>query len=575
MASSSLAPILIFVYNRPDHTSKMLDALRKNVLINESTIFIFADGPKIDATQDDLKKIEKTRELVKNITWANEVHITTSVVNKGLSNSIIEGVREVINRYEKVIVLEDDLITSPYFLEFMNEGLNFYFDQDKVISIAGYLYPVQQPLPETFFLKGADCWGWATWKRGWDLFEKDGKHLLNELKSKKTEYEFDVYGSYPYTRMLVDQIRKVNNSWAIRWHASAFLKNKFTLYPGVSLIRNIGLDNSGTHGGNPSLHDVQLANSPVKVNPIQLSENKTIISLLIKYHSGSKKQNKYLSSDRIKSLIKNLIPPVAFKIKHRLAKKEDSPKNQIEFKGDFDTFEEAKRKSTGYNDKIILEKVKEALLKVKKGEAIYERDSVLFDKIQYSWPLLAALMWAAAQNQNKLNIIDFGGSLGSSYFQNRRFLSTLYSVCWNVVEQESFVKCGKENFANNELFFFKDLEECKIQQKSDFLLLASTLQYLEDPFDFIDTVIKLDFQYIIIDRTTFIDNYRHQLTIQNVPDSIYKASYPCWFFNYNKLIERFKSHYEEVSDFNSMEEVTINIEGYKGYCGGCILERKK
>ena len=129
-------------------------------------------------------------------------------------------------RCDKVIVLEDDLVTSPHFLQYMNDGLGIYERDDRVISIHGYSYPVHGKLPETFFLRGADCLGWATWKRGWDLFEDDGQRLLNELERRNLTRSFDFDGSYPYTQMLRDQIAGSNSSWAVRWYASAFLRDK-------------------------------------------------------------------------------------------------------------------------------------------------------------------------------------------------------------------------------------------------------------------------------------------------------------------------------------------------------------
>ncbi|MGB4775168.1 MAG: glycosyltransferase family 2 protein, partial [Daejeonella sp.] len=175
-------------------------------------------------------------------------------------------VTEIVNKYERIIVLEDDLVTSPYFLQYMNDGLNVYKDCEEVISIHGYIYPVSVELPETFFIKGADCWGWATWKRGWDLFEPNGEKLLNEIIKRGLTYQFDFNGSYPYTQMLKDQIAGLNNSWAIRWNASAFLKNKLTLYPGKSLVQNIGNDGTGTHSGTSNTFNINLYSSSIIVD---------------------------------------------------------------------------------------------------------------------------------------------------------------------------------------------------------------------------------------------------------------------------------------------------------------------
>ena len=173
-------------------------------------------------------------------------------------------------QYESIIVLEDDMVTSPYFLTYMNEALEKYADDDRVVSIHGWVFPVAKSLPEAFFLLGADCWGWATWRRGWDCFNNNGQFLLNELKCRKLIHAFDFNGLYPYSKMLESQIKGKNDSWAVRWHASAFLAGKLTLYPGRSLVHNIGNDNSGTHCGESADLDVILSVSPINLNNISV-----------------------------------------------------------------------------------------------------------------------------------------------------------------------------------------------------------------------------------------------------------------------------------------------------------------
>ena len=180
------------------------------------------------------------------------------------------------------------MVTSPYFLKFMNEALEFYRDEEKVISVHGYMYPVKAKLPETFFLKGADCWGWATWKRGWDLFEPDGKKLLEEIRRRNLQKDFDLGGTYPYTRMLGDQIAGRNDSWAIRWHASAFVLDRLTLYPGRSLVHNIGTDDSGTHCEETNVYDTEVAAAPVKVMRIPIEENRAVLQALERHFTSSR-----------------------------------------------------------------------------------------------------------------------------------------------------------------------------------------------------------------------------------------------------------------------------------------------
>lgn len=265
-----LAPIVLFVYNRPWHTKETIEALRKNNLASESELIVFSDGAKNDL---DEIKVREVRQYINSISGFKTVTISTRDENWGLAKSVIAGVTEVVNKHGKVIVLEDDLVTASCFLKYMNEALEMYEHEEKVISIHGYVYPIKNILPETFFIKGADCWGWATWKRGWGIFQSDGAKLLAELEGKSLSDEFDFNKSYGYSEMLKEQIRGRNNSWAVRWYASAFLKNKLTLYPGKSLIQNIGFDGEGTHADSSKVYQGELA-VKIIVQPIMVEENK-------------------------------------------------------------------------------------------------------------------------------------------------------------------------------------------------------------------------------------------------------------------------------------------------------------
>lgn len=239
----TLSPIVLFVYNRPWHTQQTIKALQKNELASQSELFIFSDATKNDHALD---KVKEVRNYIKNIDGFKKITIIERKTNFGLANSIIDGVTKIVNEYGKIIVLEDDLVTSPYFLKFMNESLEMYQNEEKTACIHGYIYPIEN-LPETFFIRGADCWGWATWKRGWDTFESDGQKLLDEVKRRNLQKEADFDNSYGYTKMLQNQIKGKNDSWAVRWYFSAFLKDMLCLYPGKSFIQNIGNDDSGTH----------------------------------------------------------------------------------------------------------------------------------------------------------------------------------------------------------------------------------------------------------------------------------------------------------------------------------------
>ena len=264
------APIALFVYNRPWHTQKTVEALLANADAAQTALIVFSDGARNDEARQSVSAV---RSYIRSVTGFKSISIIEREANFGLACSIIDGVTRICAEYGRVIALEDDLVTAPNFLAYMNEALALYEHDERVISIHGYVYPVSATLPETFFLKGADCWGWATWKRGWDLFESDGRVLLQGLTQRKLSHRFDFDGAYPYTKMLKNQIKKKNNSWAIRWYASAFLKDKLTLYPGRSLVHNIGNDSSGTHCSTTNVYAVAISNIPVKVGPIVVEEN--------------------------------------------------------------------------------------------------------------------------------------------------------------------------------------------------------------------------------------------------------------------------------------------------------------
>lgn len=269
-APACWAPVALFVYNRPWHVRQVIEALRKNEGSEHTDLVVFSDAP---ARQDAEAAVREVRDLIKSIQGFRSVRVVVREKNLGLAASIIDGVTQLCDAFGKVIVLEDDLLTSPYFLRYMNDALIMYADEPRVASIHGYQYPVKEPLPQTFFLRGADCWGWATWSRAWMQFEADGAQLLERLKSLKLTRSFDLDGAYGYTGMLEDQVAGRNNSWAIRWHASCYLKGMLTLYPGESLVDNIGNDASGTHCGETRQFSVQLLAHPVHLEKITIREH--------------------------------------------------------------------------------------------------------------------------------------------------------------------------------------------------------------------------------------------------------------------------------------------------------------
>ena len=268
----SPAPIVLFAYKRLFHTKQTIQALQNNFLAKESEIFIYSDAPKKPEVANEVNEV---RKYLKTVRRFKKINIIERKQNLGLAASIIDGVSSIVNRYGRVIVVEDDLVTSKYFLKFMNHCLELYKKELRIASIGAYIYPINS-LPESFFSKGFTCWGWATWKRAWDDFEKDGKKLLRRLENKNLTKEFNFNCSYDYTQMLRDQILAKNDSWAIRWYASIFLKNRLSLQPRCSFVQNIGIDNSGEHSGKTDKFDIKKLNDSYKVAKIDTIENKEV-----------------------------------------------------------------------------------------------------------------------------------------------------------------------------------------------------------------------------------------------------------------------------------------------------------
>lgn len=271
------------MYNRIDHTRLTVDALRQNRLAAESELYIFSDGTK---NEKNAAAVSSVREFVHSITGFKSVTIIERDKNYGLANSIIDGVTMLVNKFGKIIVVEDDLVTSKYFLEYLNTALDVYADVQEVVSIHGYMYPSRQSLPETFLIRGTDCWGWATWKRGWDLFEKDSRKLLDELQRRDLLFAFDWDGSYDNTRMLKQQINGKVDSWAIRWYASALLKEKLTLFPGVSLVNNIGGDSEGTHTKSLEEFQTTVAQAPLNVKRLTPLEDVKARAAIVEFYKS-------------------------------------------------------------------------------------------------------------------------------------------------------------------------------------------------------------------------------------------------------------------------------------------------
>ena len=276
------APILLFVYNRPEHLKQLIASLQANAEAAQSMLFIYTDAARNKA---DEEQVNKVREVIRHIDGFASIEVIERATNWGLARNIIGGVTEQIRRYGRVIVLEDDLVVAPYFLRFMNDALEAYKDEPQVGHIQACDFTQDASLPDTFLIKFTGSWGWATWERAWQHFNPDGQALLNELESRRLTHRFDFNGNYRFTRMLRRQVQGKNNSWAIRWNASLFLKDILSLNVGRSLVQNNGFDGSGTHCGGGNLYGSQLWMQPLPVQKITpICENEAARAAFARYY---------------------------------------------------------------------------------------------------------------------------------------------------------------------------------------------------------------------------------------------------------------------------------------------------
>ena len=268
-----LAPIVLFVFNRERHTEQTLNALMENSLADESILYIYSDGFKDNSLPEEVICINKVRRIIRAKQWCKEVHIIESKDNKGLANSIVEGVSEIVNQYGKVIVLEDDIVTSKGFLTYMNNALSFYENEEKVMHISGFMYPHDELLQQTLFYNVPLCWGWGTWQRAWKFFEPETKQLVNYFDASNSWDNMNKFGGNVLEKQLRDNLSGKLKTWFIKWHSSILMQKGFCLFPGKSMVNNIGFDGTGIHNvSTENYSHYQLAES-ISVRKILLKES--------------------------------------------------------------------------------------------------------------------------------------------------------------------------------------------------------------------------------------------------------------------------------------------------------------
>ncbi|MFN2168855.1 MAG: glycosyltransferase family 2 protein [Anaerolineae bacterium] len=270
----SRTAVAVFAHRRPDHLARVLRALEVQLQKTPLPVHLFLDGPR---QEQDAAAVRACGRVAEEVAASLDIQVHASAANRGLYRSLTEGVGEMLGLYPQLIVLEDDILTSPHFLRYMLDGLHCYADDARVGSIHGYTPPLPCDLPETFFLRGADCWGWATWRDRWKVFRSDATAMAAEIRDRGLAKDFDLGGRVPNLRLLDDRAAGRSKSWAICWHASCFLADRYALHPGRSLVRNIGLDHSGEHCGPAHHMETRLSERPVLVRRQPVEEQPEIV----------------------------------------------------------------------------------------------------------------------------------------------------------------------------------------------------------------------------------------------------------------------------------------------------------
>ncbi|MGA7936638.1 MAG: hypothetical protein WCA35_23995, partial [Kovacikia sp.] len=290
--------------NRPVHAQRSLESLAQNKGAAESELYIFCDAPK---RTKDIEAIDQVRSVVGSQPWCGTVHIIEQEVNQGCAASIIQGVTKLCQKYGRVIVIEDDLVLSPFFLDYMNRALDAYADLSPVMQISGHMFPANLKVStDSVFLPFITSWGWATWQRAWQHFDADMSGYKVLRNDRRLRRQFDLNNSYAYFSMLEDQRNGRIDSWAIRWYLSVFIQQGLTLYPVRSLVNNVGFDGSGTHCGNQDSKVINFSDSlqqPIISFPIDLKLNSEIFRILIDYFHSLKK-HETLSKKIAKNFLK-------------------------------------------------------------------------------------------------------------------------------------------------------------------------------------------------------------------------------------------------------------------------------
>ncbi|WP_221032515.1 methyltransferase, TIGR04325 family [Actomonas aquatica] len=512
-------PVVLFAYARPKHLERVLSCLRENEV---PLILAFADGAK-STDSSESEDVTAVRRLLRAVDWT-ELKLIERDNNMGLGPNVLDGVTRAAAEYDAFVVWEDDLICVPGTYAWLCAALERYADNPSVMSVTAWNHPRVTPehvAEGSYFDRRAECWVWGTYARAW-------AGMPNEVAEAKMQAARQMgWGSSDYGADLPIMARDeaVKRTWASRWLYHHLQHNGLCLRPTRSFVEHIGFDESATNAAAATAwrNDSLPPNAELPTQWPEVAEHPDCRRLWQKACPRETWTQKWRRRLRARM-------PAAWveTIRRR--------RGVAGFYGDYSDYPAARAASSGYATDAIRQRVVAASRAVRDGAAAWERDTVLFDHPAVNQPLLAALQRAAASRRGTLRVVDFGGALGSVWWQHRRELTELGEVTWHVVEQETLAEIGKQEFSNESLHFYSSLAACCAEATPDVVLMSAVLAYLPDPYEALACVARSGTEWVILDRCGFTRGGGDRLTVQQVPREIYRASYPCWFVDRERVI---------------------------------------
>lgn len=562
-----IIPVVLFAYARPVHLRRVLAVLRTERV---PLIYAFADGAK---GADEMESVAEVRRILRGIAWT-DVRLVEREQNLGLGANVMAGVRDVAGRHDAFVVWEDDLIGVPGTYAWMCAALRRYADVPRVMSVTAWTHPRVTPaeaVGQPYFDGRAECWVWGAYARSWPGMERTATEKIETLRGRGVSA--DVYGGDLPHLARAEQRR---GTWAVRWLYHHIEHGGLCLRPPWSMVEHIGIDDAATNAAGadrwanpsprpaPAIPDVW----PEAVEHSQCRElwqtaapNEAVTArVAVKAAAGARK---LVRSGR--GIWRRVVPQrVRTWLGRVWARKQ--------FRGDYANWAEACAASGGYADGAILDRVLKATLVVARGEAAFERDGVLFYEPEADAPLTEAMTEISRATGGSLRVVDFGGSLGSSYWRLRNHWPGGGELAWDVVEQAGFVAAGKKYLAREPLQFFATVAEAEAARRHDVLLCSGVLQYLAEPARMLAEWRELSIPFLLINNLPLHAAGPDRLRVQHVPPSIYPASYPVWFFNRAAFLARLEADYDVVREFASEAVWPVGLGMYPST--GLLLKRK-